>query len=93
MRDFRARDLSPRGGGRSTFQAASPYYSLHGIPLGQEHVEGGGVDEYSPPRAQPGRVAFGAFTANEAAVGLIIATLLMLYLGSRVVVDVKVPKK
>ena len=83
---MRARDLTARVGGRSTFQAASPYYSLHGIPEGSLNAQE--LVDLSPgTAAQPGRQVGGVFTDGQAAVGLIVATLLMVYLGSRVVVE------
>jgi hypothetical protein len=41
------------------------------------------------PGVVPGRVAFGRFSASEAAVGLVIGTLALFYLGHIVVVKAK----
>lgn len=74
-------DLS--NAGLSTMQKTQPWYVLHGFPEGM--LSAAEANQLGP---QPlaGRVAYGQFSSNEAAMGLIIGTLLLLYLGTRVVV-------
>lgn len=77
-----AGDINARYG-LTTMQRASPVFTLFGFPAGALTEED--VEELGPQSA--GRVAHGMFSGNEAAVGLILATLVVLYMGSRVVVS------
>lgn len=79
---MRAGDINARYG-LSTMQRASAVFELFGFPAGS--LTEADVEELGP-QPQPGRVVDGRFTTREAAFGLVIATILMLYLGSRVVV-------
>lgn len=86
VRGLRVGDLSAKYG-MSTGQNVSGWVSLHG-----DFLAGGLSDadvEDLGPQPTPARVAFGKFTASDAAIGLIAGLVLMVYLGSRVVVEVK----
>ena len=83
-RGMRVGDMSARYGA-STGQVIGGFFSLHDFPAGAlSDDDRADLGEQS----MTGRVASGRFGFSEAAIGLVVGTILMLYLGSRVVVQV-----
>lgn len=69
----------------STMQRANPWYLLHGFPEGM--LLPSDVEELGSQAAAVGdRVSSGRFSSGDAAIGLVLGTLLLLYMGTRVVV-------
>lgn len=85
MRGLRVGDVSAKYG-TSTGQHVSAALSLIGFPAGAVSEAD---RELLGEQSAPGRVASGRFATNDAAIGLVVGTLVMLYLGSRVI---EVPK-
>ena len=77
-------DLSNEG--TSTMQRYSAWYRLHDFPEGM--LTPADVEELgSQAAAEPSRVVLGRYSAGDAAIGLIVGTLFLLYMGTRVVVS------
>jgi hypothetical protein len=69
----------------STMQRLSAWYRLNGFPEGM--LTASDVEELgAQATGNSDRVAFGRFSAGDAAIGLVLGTLFLLYLGTRVVV-------